>query len=152
MVKVKVKWLSRVRLFATPWTVAYHASPSMGFSRQDYWSGLPFPSPRDLPDPGIEPGSPSLWQTLYCLSHQGSHYILREEIITLSELSQNKKDNAYDITYVGNLKDDTNEPIYEIETESGIQRTDWQSPRGGVWMDGIGRLGFADVNLYMQNG
>ena len=60
MVKVKVKWLSRVRLFATPWTVAYHASPSMGFSRQDYWSGLPFPSPRDLPHPGFKPGSPAL--------------------------------------------------------------------------------------------
>ena len=52
--------LSRVRLFATPWTVAHPASPSMGFSRQEYWSGLPFPSPGDLPDPGIEPGSPAL--------------------------------------------------------------------------------------------
>ena len=42
----------------TPWTVAYQAPPSMGFSRQEYWSGLPFPSPRDLPNPGIKPGSP----------------------------------------------------------------------------------------------
>ena len=58
--KVKVKSLSRVRLFATPWTVAYQAPPSMGFSRQEYWSGLPFPSPGDLPNPGIEPGSPAL--------------------------------------------------------------------------------------------
>ena len=57
---VKMKLLSRVRLFATPWTVAYQASPSMGFSRQEYWSGLPFPSPGDLPDSGIEPGSPAL--------------------------------------------------------------------------------------------
>ena len=48
--KVKVKSLSRVRLFATPWTVTYQAPPSMGFSRQEYWRGLPFPSPRDLPD------------------------------------------------------------------------------------------------------
>ena len=55
-----MKSLSRVRLFATPWTVAYQASPSMGFSRQEYWSGLPFPSPGDLPDPGIEPGPPEL--------------------------------------------------------------------------------------------
>ena len=54
------KSLSRVRLFVTPWTVAYQASPSMGFSTQEYWSGLPFPSPGDLPDPGIEPGSPAL--------------------------------------------------------------------------------------------
>ena len=55
----KVKSLSRVRLFATPWTVAYEAPPSMGFSRQEYWSGLPFLSPGDLPNPGIEPRSPA---------------------------------------------------------------------------------------------
>ena len=55
-----VKLLSQVRLFATPWTVAYQAPPSMGFSRQECWSRLPFPSPGDLPDPGIEPGSPAL--------------------------------------------------------------------------------------------
>ena len=58
--KVKVKSLSRVQLFATPWTVAYQAPPSMGLSRQQCWSGLPFPSPGDLPDPGIKPGSPTL--------------------------------------------------------------------------------------------
>ena len=58
--KVKVKSLSRVRLFATPWTVAHQAPQSMGFSRQEYWSGLPFPSPGDLPDPRIEPMSPAL--------------------------------------------------------------------------------------------
>ena len=56
----EVKSLSRVRLFATPWTVACQAPLSMGFSRQEYWSGLPFPSPGDLPDLGIEPGSPAL--------------------------------------------------------------------------------------------
>ena len=47
-------------LFATPWTVAYKSPPSMEFSRQEYWSGWPFPSPGDLPDPGIEPRSPVL--------------------------------------------------------------------------------------------
>ena len=57
---IEVKSLSRVRLFATPWTVAYQAPQSMEFSRQEYWSGLPFPSPGDLPNPGIEPGSPVL--------------------------------------------------------------------------------------------
>ena len=55
----KWKLLSHVQLFATPWTVAYQAPPSMGFSRQKYWSGLPFPSPGDLPDPGMEPRSPT---------------------------------------------------------------------------------------------
>ena len=59
--EVKVKLLSRVQLFATPWTnVAHQALPSMGFSRHEYWSGLPFPSPGDLLDPGIEPRSPAL--------------------------------------------------------------------------------------------
>ena len=66
--KGKVKSLSHVRLCDplrsvvsnSLWTVAYQASPSMGFSRQKYWSGLPFPSPADLPDPGIKPGSPTL--------------------------------------------------------------------------------------------
>ena len=60
MYKLKIiSVLSVVRLFATPWTVAYQAPPSMGFSRQEYWSGLPFPSPGDLPNPGIEPGPPA---------------------------------------------------------------------------------------------
>ena len=51
---------SRIWLFVTPWTVAHQAPLSMGFSRQEYWSGLPFPSPGDLPDPGIKPRSPTL--------------------------------------------------------------------------------------------
>ena len=55
--KVQMKSLSRVQLFATPWTVACQAPPSLGFSRQEYWSGLPFPSPGDLPHPEIEPMS-----------------------------------------------------------------------------------------------
>ena len=55
-----VKSLSRVRLFAIPWTVARQAPLSMGFSKQEYWSGLPFPFPGDLPNPGIKPGSPVL--------------------------------------------------------------------------------------------
>ena len=56
-VKVNVKLLSRIQLFATLWTVAYQAPPPMGFSRQEYWSGFPFPSPEDLPNPRIEPWS-----------------------------------------------------------------------------------------------
>ena len=60
----EVKSLSRVRLFATPWTVAHQAPLSMGFSRQEYWSGLPFPSPGDLPNPEIKPRSPHCRQIL----------------------------------------------------------------------------------------
>ena len=55
-----MKSLSCVQLFATPWTVAYQAPLSMDFSRQKYWSGSPFPSPGDLPNPGVKPGSPTL--------------------------------------------------------------------------------------------
>ena len=58
--KVKVKSLSHVGLFATPWTIAYQAPQPTEFSRQEYWSGLPFPSLGDFPNPGIEPGSPAL--------------------------------------------------------------------------------------------
>ena len=66
--------LSCVRLFATPWTVAYQAPLSVGFSRQQYRSGLPFPSPWDLPDPGIKPGSPAL-QTDTLLSEPPSNQL-----------------------------------------------------------------------------
>ena len=60
---VYIKWMgnrSVVSDSATPWTVAYQVPLSMGFSRQEYWSGLPSPSPGDLPNPGIEPRSPAL--------------------------------------------------------------------------------------------
>ena len=67
-----VKLLCHARLFATPWTIDYRAPPSLGFSRQEYWSGLPFPSPGDHPNPGTEPSLLHSRQTLYCLSHQGS--------------------------------------------------------------------------------
>ena len=72
------KWqsLSHVWLFSTLWTVTHQVPLSMGFSRQEYWSGLSFPSPGDLPDPGIKPRSPILWQILYHLSYQGSPYWL----------------------------------------------------------------------------
>ena len=56
----EVKSLSHVRLFATPWTETHQAPLSTGSSRQEYWSGLPFPSPGDLPHPGIEPRSLAL--------------------------------------------------------------------------------------------
>ena len=72
-VKVKVKSLSRVWLFETPWTVAHLALLSMGFSRQEYWSGLPFPSPGNLPNPGIKPRSPALQAGALTLSILGKN-------------------------------------------------------------------------------
>ena len=67
-----VKLFSHVQLFATPWTVAYQAPPSMEFFRQEYWSGLPFPSPGIFLTQGYNPGLPHYRQTLYRLSPQGS--------------------------------------------------------------------------------
>ena len=64
--------LSCVRLFVTPWTAAHQAPLSIEFSRQEYWNGLPYPSPGDHPDPGIKPGSPALQADSLSLSHQGS--------------------------------------------------------------------------------
>ena len=68
---------SHVLFFATLWTIASQAPVSMGFSRQEYWSGLSFLSPGDLPDPGIKPGLPHCKQILYQLIHQG---ILQKDI------------------------------------------------------------------------
>ena len=68
--KGKVKSLSYVQLFATPWIVAFQAPPSMGFSRQEKWSGLPFPSPGDLPHQESNLHLQQCRQILYCLSHQ----------------------------------------------------------------------------------
>ena len=64
--------LSRVRLFAAPWTIACWSPPSVGFSRQECWSGLSFPSPGDLPEPGTEPWSPALQADSLPLELQGS--------------------------------------------------------------------------------
>ena len=66
-----VQSLSRVQLFGTPSNVAHQAPLSMGFPRQEYWNGLPFLSPRDLPDPGIEPGSPALAGGFFTSKPQG---------------------------------------------------------------------------------
>ena len=81
----EVKSLSCVQLFATQWTVAYKASLPMEFSRQSYWSRLPLPSPEDLPEPGIEPGSPALQadtlpseppgKPTYCPEHKWFYFL-----------------------------------------------------------------------------
>ena len=73
-VKSESEVIIRVRLLATLWTAAYQAPPSMGFSREEYWSGVPFPSPEDLPDPGVVSASlmsPMLQADSLSLSHQG---------------------------------------------------------------------------------
>ena len=78
--------LNRVRLFATPWTVAHQAPPSMGFSRQEYWSGLPFPSPGDLPEPGIEPASPAFQADALTFEPPGKHALHKMFLLTFCHL------------------------------------------------------------------
>ena len=72
--KMKENSLSRIRLFATPWTVAHQASPSVGFSRQEYWSGLPFSSLGALPWPRDQTHVSRIAGRLYCRSHQRIPY------------------------------------------------------------------------------
>ena len=90
--------LSHVRLFATPWTAAHQAPLSMGFSRQQYWNGWPCPPPGDLPDPGIEPTSPTFGQIFYHLSHQGNPTTKEVQEIYLS--SNNPKVLSLPLPYI----------------------------------------------------
>ena len=108
---IKKMWC--IHIYVTPWTVAHQAPPSMGFSRQEYWSGLPFPSPGDLPEPGIKPRSPALQADVLTSEPPGKPYIymwwnitqplkknkimpsaatwMSLEIILLSEVSRTEK-------------------------------------------------------------
>ena len=101
----KVKSLSHVQLLATPWIVTYKAPPSMGFSRQGYWSGLPFASPEDLSNPGIEPRSPTLQADALPSEPPGSLIIFNM------------------VSAVATLQGKTVHPIYQQET----QVRSWQS-------------------------
>ena len=85
-----MKSLSHVQLFAAPRTVAHQAPPSMGFSRQEYCSGLPFPSPGDLPDPGIEPRFPALQADALISDPPGRHKFILREVQVKFYLGQNE--------------------------------------------------------------
>ena len=87
----KMKSFSHVRLFASPWTVACQAPPSIGFSRQEYWSGLSFPSPGDLPDPGIEPGSPALHANFLPSEPPGSPVPVNKLLLNYHSIRQAKQ-------------------------------------------------------------
>ena len=103
-----MKSLSRVRLFATPWTISYQAPLSMEFSRQEYWSGLPFPSLGDLPDAGIEPGSPAL----------------QADALPSEPPGIGQRQILYVITYKWKLKSKTNK-YNKTEAVSQMQKTNW---------------------------
>ena len=74
--------------FVTRWTVAYQASPSMGFSRPEYWSGLPFPSPGDLPDPGINPGSSTLEADALTSEPPGKPHVMYSDSLPKASLAR----------------------------------------------------------------
>ena len=96
--------LSHVLLFVTPCTIACQVPQSMGFSRQEYWSGLPLPPPGDLPDPGVEPVSPALQAYSFLLSHLGqwpkillnirkdSEHILQKDLSPLLRVRETSRD------------------------------------------------------------
>ena len=93
---MKVKSLSRVRLFAIPWTVAHQAPLSMGFSRQEYWSGLSFPSPGGLPNPGMEPRSPALQADALTSESPGMfsvHRILQAKVLEWAAIPFSKSES-----------------------------------------------------------
>ena len=90
----KVKSLSHVRFFVTPWTVAHQAPLTIVFSRQEYWSGLPFLSPGDLFDPGIKPLSPALAGGSLPLSHMGSPPTIYDRRFPAGSVVKNLPANA----------------------------------------------------------
>ena len=104
----EVKSLSRVLLFATPWTAAHQALPSMGFSRQEYWTGLPLPSPTIVYYYSATKRNEVM---PFCSSMDGPR-----DYHTKQSNSETERQMSYDITYMWNLKYDTNEPICETET------------------------------------
>ena len=129
--KERVKSLSCVRLFATPWTVVYQASPSMGFFRQEYWSGVPFLSPGDLPDPGIEPGSPKLQADALPSEPPGNLYlfhffllviyksVLKKSIMTEIEITQKTQNRVY-------FSQNSQVSLFKTIWEAGGRRMDWE--------------------------
>ena len=97
----KAKSLSHVWLFATPWTVAHQVPPSIGFFRQEYWNGLLFPSPGDLPNPGIEPRSPALRADVLTSEPPGKCLVLwfkinKTQTLISKSLKTNREDRRVD--------------------------------------------------------
>ena len=103
----KGKSLSRVRLFAIAWTVVYQAPPSMGFSRQEYWSGLQFPSPGDLPDSGIKPRYPALQADALPSEPPGKPMEAYTDALKTKQINLSKTLNIYQLKLVfcGRLKE-----------------------------------------------
>ena len=127
-----------------PWTIAHQAPPSMGFSRQEYWSGLPFPSPGCVPDPGVEPGLLPCRQTLYHLSHQGSPSFHQFCFLSYHFSFQFHHLNIIDLEFVSSLcfslKNGRSSLFSNWMSESSIMSvaaqkyTRWKTRKHGLWI------------------
>ena len=117
---------SHVRLFATPWTIAHQAPPSVEFSRQEYWSGLPFASPGDLPDTGVEPASPAFQAESLLSEPPGKpEYIMRntglEEAqagIKIAGRNINNLRYADDTTFMAGNEEELKSLLMKVKEES----------------------------------
>ena len=130
-----MKLFSHVRLFVTPWTVAYHAPPSVEFSRQEYWSGLPFPSPENLPHPEINPESPYNHSIFFIeLSRELTFIKYLQHYVGASLVAQTIKHlTTMWETWVQSLG---REDLLEKEMATHSSVLTWKIP----WMEGPGRL------------
>ena len=111
-----------------PWTVAYEVPPSMGFSRQEYWSGLPFPSLGDLPDPWIEPGSPALYADALLSELPGKLILcIREIFKNIDPLIKEFK--RFLIRFMGSDLGNFKDTIIKIypRTDLVVHISNWQS-------------------------
>ena len=125
----KVKLLNRVRLFTTPWTVAYQAPPSMGFSRQEYLPGLPFPFPGNLPNPGMKPGSPTLQADALPSEPPG---VSGSKIPLLCSVHQPSNDGSEALAGVGGVAEGGAPPMYHVSLASW-----WCLPAGHLRGAGV---------------
>ena len=113
----------------TPWTVAYQAPLSTEFSRQEYWSGSPFPSPGDLPDPGIKPGSPALQADSYHLSHKRIPTSLWYEVIFSYSLEKKLKVTSA----LGPLSGRQSDAFCSLAADRNKQRCKDRTQREEIW-------------------